>query len=112
MATTSERDILRKNYTGFCNILKHEDGLHTHLVQNGIITEDNLHDIRSKSITEKGPTLLSHISGPLEAGYTDGFYGLLEVMMNHGRADTHTFAKRIKRECQPNSTGMKNRLFL
>ena len=85
--------------------MKQEDGLHPHLVEKQIISADDLADIRSAKVVEKGPTLLRHISGPLQAGQTKGFYRLLEVMREHGKLDTQEFAKRIEHKCQPNNNG-------
>ena len=96
----SEKEIFTKNYATFCNVLKHEDGLLPYLVEKNIISQDNLDEIQSKNTSEKGPTLLKHISGPLEINHTQGFYGLLEVMINHGKVDTQEFARKIRNECQ------------
>ena len=112
MAICKEKEIFRNNYTKFCNIVKQEDGLHPHLVEKQIISPDDLADIRSAKVIEKGPTLLRHISSPLEAGQTKGFYALLEVMREHGRLDTQKFAKGIQRKCQPNSNGKQIILLL
>ena len=101
-----EKEVFRRNYASFCDILKHEDSLHTHLVGKNIISPDELENIRSKSVAEKGPTLLRHISGPLDAGHTDGFYGLLEIMREYGKPDTQEFSKNIKHKCQSNRKGM------
>ena len=101
-----EKEIFRKNYTKFCNILKHEDSLHPYLVEKQIILEDDLVEIRSKPPAEKGPTLLRHISGPLQAGQSHGFYTLIKIMRKCGKPDTQEFARGIKRECQPDINGM------
>ena len=100
-----EKEIFRRNYGNFCDTLKHEDSLHPRLVGKGIISPDDLDEIRSKPVAEKGTTLLRHISGPLDAGHTQGFHELLEIMRNHGKPDTQKFARDIKRQCQPNSSG-------
>lgn len=102
---TVEKDVFQKNFANFCNILKQEDDLHPHLVDKKIISLDDLGEIRSKSPVEKGPTLLRHISGPLQAGHTHGFYGLLEVMRKWGKPDTQKFAESIECKCQPNGNG-------
>ena len=100
-----EKEVFRGNYARFCDILKHEDSLHTHLVEKDIISPDDLDVIRSKRAAERGPTLLRHISGPLDAGHTHGFYGLLEIMRSHGKPDTQEFARDIIRKCQSKSNG-------
>ena len=100
-----EKEIFRRNYTRFCDILKHENTLHPDLVVKDIISPDDLDEIRSKSVVEKGPTLLRHITGPLDAGSTYGFYGLLDIMKNRGKPDTQKFASDIERQCQPNING-------
>ena len=101
---SSEKKIIRKNYAKFCDILKHEDGLLLHLVEKGIISWDDLDEINT---AEKEPTLLKHISGPLEINHTQGFYGLLEIMINHGKVDTQEFARKIKYECLSNRGNVK-----
>lgn len=95
----TEWEIFTKNYADFCDILQHEDELLPQLVNKGIILINDLEDIKSKNIFEKGSTLLKHISGPLKTGHTDGFYVLLEVMKNHGKLDTKKFAKKIMQGC-------------
>ena len=104
---SSEKEIFRKNYAKFCDVLKHEDGLLPYLVEKGIISWDDLDEIKSKNIAEKGPTLLKHISSPLDIDHTQGFYGLLEVMINHGKVDTQEFARKIKYECLSNRGNVK-----
>ena len=104
---SSEKDIFRKNYATFCNVLKQEDGLLPYLVEKNIISWDDLDEIKSKNTAEKGPTLLKHISSALEINHTQGFYELLEIMINHGSMDTQEFAKRIKHECLFNDKGMQ-----
>ena len=100
---SSEKEIFRKNYATFCNVLKHEDGLLPYLVEKNIISQDNdLDEIQSKNTSEKGPTLLKHISSSLENDHTQGFYGLLEIMINHGKVDTQKLARKIKYECLSN----------
>ena len=95
ISTPKEWKIFKNNYADFCNILKYEDGLLPHLVDKGIISTDDVDEVRSKSVIQKGSTLLRHISGPLETGRTRGFYGLLEVMREHGKPDTQKFAREI-----------------
>ena len=98
---SSEKEIFRKNYATFCNVLKHEDGLLPYLVEKNIISCDDLDEIKSKNTVEKGPTLLKHISSALEINHTQEFYELLEVMINHGKMHTQEFARKIKHECLP-----------
>ena len=102
---SSEKEIFRKNYARFCNVLKHEDDLLPYLVEKNIISWDNLDEIKAKSAAEKGPTLLRHISSPLEVDQTHGFYGLLDIMINYGKMDTQEFARKIKHECLSSSNG-------
>ena len=109
---SSEKEIFRKNYDKFCNVLKHEDGLLPHLVEKGIISWDDLDEIKSKNTSEKGPTLLKHISGPLDIDHTQGFYGLLEIMINHGKVDTQEFARKIKYECLSNRGNVKYNMYI
>jgi len=101
--TSIEMKVFRNNYANFCNILKRETTLLPYLVEKEIISKDEEDEIRSKPSAEKGSTLLGHISGPLEAGHTHGFRELLEIMRKYGKLDTKNFARKISRECQPNS---------
>ena len=100
-----ESEIFTKNYSNFCDILKNEDSLLPKLVDKSIISFDDIDEIKSKPAGEKGPTLLKHISGPLKAGHTTGFYGLLGVMETNGKPDTQKFARKIKKECSRNNYG-------
>ena len=96
---SSEKEIFKKKYATFCDVLEHEDDLLPYLVEKHIISLDDVDEIKSKNTAEKGPTLLKHISSPLEINHTQGFYGLLEVMINHGKTHTQEFARKIKHEC-------------
>ena len=95
----TEKEIFTRNYSKFCDILKNEDGLLSNLVDKGIIKFDDMDEIRNKPAKEKGGNLLKHISGPLEAGFTDGFYQLIEIMETHGKPDTQKLARKIRKEC-------------
>ena len=92
----TEREVFTKNYSSFCNILKHEDGLFPKLVNEHIISFDDMDEVKSQPVGERGR---KHISGPLTAGHTHGFYGLLEIMQTDGKPDTQRFARKIKKEC-------------
>jgi len=96
----TEREVFTKNYSTFCNIIKNEDGLFPKLVDEHIISFDDIAEVKSKPIGERGHTLLQHISSPLTAGHTHGFYELLEIMETNGKPDTQNFAKKIKKECE------------
>ena len=101
-----EREVFTKNYSTFCAILKNEDGLLSKLVDKSIISVDDIDEIRNKPLGQRGQTLLQHISGPLNAGHTHGFYGLIEIMRNDGKPDTQEFGRQIKRDCEQNDNGM------
>ena len=102
---SSEKEIFRKNYARFCNVLKHENDLLPYLVENNIISWDNLDEIKSKGAAEKGSTLLRYISSSLEIDQTHGFYGLLDIMINYGKMETKELARKIKLECLSSING-------
>ena len=101
-----EKKIFTQNFSSFCDILKHEDGLLSKMVDKKLITLDDRDEIIAKPAVEKGPTLLRNISGPLEANHTQGFYVLLDIMKTHGKPDTQTFATKIVNECPGSNNGM------
>ena len=102
---SSEKEIFKKNYARFCDVLEHEDNLLPYLVENNIISWDILDEIKSESAAEKGPTLLRYVSSRLEIDQTHEFYGLLDIMINYGKMDAQEFARKIKQECLSSSNG-------
>ena len=100
-----EKKILIKNYAEFCNILKVEDNLLPHLVGKEIISIENEHEIRSKPCNEKASSLLKHITTPLGIGYSQGFYDLLDIMINYGKPHTEVFARKISQELSNHTYG-------
>ena len=101
-----EKKIFTQNFSNFCDILKHEDGLLSKLVDKKIITLDDREEITAKHAAEKEPTLLRHISGPFETNQTQGFYVFLEIMKTHGKPDTQKFATKIMNEYPFGNNGM------
>ena len=100
-----EKEIFTENYATFCNILRDEDSLLPHFVGKKFISLEDETAIRSQPYTAKAPTLLRHISSPLESGYTKGFYDLLDIMIDHGKPHTKDFAEKIKHQCSNYSDG-------
>ena len=94
------KKIFTKHYSELCGVLKNEDGLLSKFVAAKIITTDDENVIKNDKLTTKGSTLLTHISGPVNAGYTTGFYAMLDIMKSHGKVDAHELAVKILQECQ------------
>ena len=92
--------ILRDNYVALCNVLKNEDTLLDHFVTENLINDSQAVDIRNEKLAAKGSTLLTHITGPVNSGYIDGFKIMLNIMKSHGKVDTQKHAERILHELQ------------
>ena len=94
------KKIFTNHYSELCGVLKNEDGLLSKFVTAGIITTDDEDVIKKEKLTTKGSTLLAHISGPVQSGYTTGFYAMLNIMKSHGKSDAQQLADKILQKCQ------------
>ena len=92
-----EDKIFSEHYSSFCSTLTDIDDLLKYFVQEDIIRSDDQDEINALTETpEKVQKLLKHISGPLEAGDSKGFYTMLDIMENHGAQDTKDLANSLK----------------
>jgi len=77
--------------------LKDIPNLLPYFVQSEIISINDEERIANISTSpEKVRTLLTHISGPLEADNTTPFYTMLKIMEEHGVEATRTLAGKIR----------------
>ena len=94
----SEDEVFTRHYSQLCNTLTDVDNLLPHFVQQRVISTNDLEEMNSiVSSTKKVQKLLMHISGPLKAGNTEGFYTMLRIMEEYGLKATNQLAGQIKR---------------
>ena len=93
-----ELTVFTKHYSKLCNTLTDIDRLSSHLVDENIIKHEDLEEINALVLpAKKVQKLLTHISGPLRAGSTEGFHIMLRIMGQHGHQATQQLASQIKR---------------
>ena len=94
---TSEANVFNKHYAKLCSTLTDIDELLPHFVAEKIISINVMDEINDYgSSRRKVQKLISHISGPLTAGNTKGFYIMLGIMEEHGHDATQQLASQIK----------------
>ena len=83
-------------YAKLCSCLTDIENLLPYFVQEKIINPEDQDDINTSAKTqEKVNKLLKHISGPLQAGNSKGFYTMLNIMKNHGTQATIDLAETL-----------------
>ena len=79
-----------------CNTITDVNKLLKYFVTEKIITTDEEEEIKSYTTkADRVSKLLLNISGPLEAGDSNGFYILLQIMKTHGVDATQRLANQI-----------------
>ena len=92
-----EHKVFTENYARICSTLTDIDDLLPYFVQEKIIKPEDQVDINTSAKTkEKVNKLLKHISGPLQAGDSKGFYTMLDIMKNYGSQATIDLSKALK----------------
>ena len=94
----NEEIIFTRHYASLCNTLTDVDHLLPYFVQENIINTSDVESIDVTTTANKVKKLLLHISGPLEAGDTEGFYAMLTIMKEHGNRSTHDLAVKMNHE--------------
>jgi len=93
---SAEEKVFTQNYVRLTGVVS----VHTlipHLIARNIITTDDSSDIRSCSReSEKIEKLLHYIAQHLKAGYTDGFYVMLNAMKSHGTIPNQELANEME----------------
>jgi len=99
MATlqTKEQQVFIGHYSKLCDTMTDIDSLLPHFVQQKIIPVDDLEDTSSLTRLGKVKKLLSHISGPLQAGNSKGFYSMLSIMEERGVQATRELAAAMRK---------------
>jgi len=93
----TEKDTFTKYYSKLCTI-KDIRSLLPHFVTEEIIVEEDREDISAmRTSSEKVQRLLTHITGPLDAGNTQPFYVMLRIMEVYGTQATKRLSGQIKR---------------
>ena len=91
-----EKEIFTKYYSKLCTI-KDIRSLLPHFVTEEIIVEEDREDISAmRTSSEKVQKLLTHITGPLDAGNTQPFYVMLRIMEVCGTQATKRLADQIR----------------
>jgi len=93
---SAQEKVFTQNYAKLTGIVS----VHTlipHLIASKIITIDDSSDIRSCSReSEKIAKLLDYIAQHLKAGYTYGFYVMLNAMKSHGTIADQELANEME----------------
>ena len=94
---TSETNVFNNHYAKLCSTLTDIDDLLPHFVEEKIISINVVDEINGYgSSRRKVQKLIFHVSGPLTAGNTRGFYIMLRIMEEHGQDATQQLASQIK----------------
>ena len=97
MSDTQPKEIFRDHYSKLCVTMVDIDNLLPHFVQENIILLDDLEGIKAKpKPVDKVASLLTYISGPLQAGNVRNFFTMLDIMDNNGTQATKELAVMMK----------------
>ena len=92
----NELAVFKENYALLCNTITDVNKLLRYFVTEKIITTDEEEEIKTYTTkADRVSKLLLNISGPLEAGDSNGFYILLQIMKTHGVDATQRLANQI-----------------
>ena len=93
-----ELRVFKKYYNDMMEIIP-ITSLSGYLGSVNIITPSEDEEVTSPAIpTEKVRTLLLKMSGSLEAGQTESFYRLLDILENFGNKDCSKLASKMRKE--------------
>ena len=96
ISTLKELSVFQKHYAKLCNTITDINNLLKYFVSHRIINMDDEEEIKNVVVaSEKVRKLLLHISGPLKANNTEGFYVMLNIMKEHGMRATYTATSRF-----------------
>ena len=96
-----EKDVFIRHYASLCSTVTDINTLLPYFVSENIISiSDHEKIISDPNVTnsEKVVKLLSHISGPLEAGDAKGFHKMLDIMKERGNQGTKDLAVNMNSE--------------
>ena len=91
-----EYRVFIKFYSRLTTILRDKDYL-PHLVTAGIVAPDSVHHLSSLSNRDRAMRLLEYISDSLDGGEKGCFYGMLDIMQEHGNLHAQSVAKEINK---------------
>ena len=95
MTTQSREESAFKSHYSELYSLTDIDNLLPHFVEENIISESNLNEMKSLTSYVKKNRLLSQISGRLKTGNAKGFYAMLSIMKKHGTETTRNLSSTI-----------------
>ena len=92
----NELAVFKESYALLCNTITDINELLKYFVTEKIITTDAEEEIKTYTTkSERVSKLLLNISGPLEAGDSNGFYTMLQIMKTHGVDATQRLANQM-----------------
>ena len=92
----TEEKVFTQHYSKLCDTLTDIRNLLPHFVTEKIIKSDDEEEISALTTSsQKVQKLLRHISGPLKAGHTRGFYTMLKIMEIYGTQATQELASQM-----------------
>ena len=104
-----DKTVFKANYDKFCNAITDIENLLKYFVTDDIISTDDQREILATiRLTNKVALLLTHISGPLEAGDNKPFRMMLKIMEKHGNLATKELAILVKERL---ATAMKGNYY-
>ena len=111
-STLKELSVFQKYYAKLCSTVTDINNLLKYFVSQRIINIDDEEEIKSVVIaSEKVRKLLLHISGPLRANNTEGFYIMLDIMKEHGMRATQQLAYLLLTELESSDSSQTQGTF-
>ena len=105
-----EFTVFQEHYTMLCDTVTDIDDLLKYFVTERIISIDEEEEIKKTATkSEKVQKLLSHISGPLKAGDSNGFYVMLSIMKTRGVRASQKMAEVVEAALKPILPGTKRK---
>ena len=96
-AQPKEYIVFRGHYSKLSETLVDIDSLFPHFVQEGIICENDLQELKAITrIDSKAQKLLQYISGPLKTGNVKNFHTMLTIMEKYGTIATKELANTMR----------------
>ena len=103
--TVPEYVVFKNHYHGLTKLLFNTN-LTPHLIQEGVIAPADHEKLSAiNTSTEKAEVVLPKITSGLEAGLTESFYKMLEIMKCYGNRDAQQLSITIENEIAVSKSG-------
>ena len=91
-----EHKVFIKFYSKLTTVFRNKDYL-PHLVTAKIVSPDSVHHLSNLSNRDRAMRLLEYISDALDGGEKGCFYGMLQIMQEHGNLHAQNVAVEINK---------------